>query len=106
MRQFPACREIHGRSLAERRAILKDPEFRRRVRSEELAQPLNADAALPHGPRIPIVMDAKLTYEPLSIPESRPVYPSHQRRHWSNHSRSRLRATGRSEDATVTAARK
>ena len=65
MRQFPAYREIHERHLAERRAILKDPEFRRRVLFEEPALPPNADAVrfLTDHERL-YVMDEALTYEP------------------------------------------
>ena len=65
MRQFPAYREIHGLPLAERQARLKDPEFRRRVLSEEAVLPRNADAVrflTDHEGMY--VMDAALTYEP------------------------------------------
>ena len=65
MRQFPAYREIHELPLAERQAHLRNPEFHRRVLSEEAILPRNADAArflTDHEGMY--VMDAALTYEP------------------------------------------
>ena len=82
MRQFPAYREIHGLPLAERRAKLRDPAFRRRVLSEEPMLPPNADAVrflTDHDYQY--VMDAELTYEPgpedtvAAVARARGVHP-------------------------------
>jgi N-acyl-D-aspartate/D-glutamate deacylase len=65
MRQFPAYREIHELPLAERRARLKDPDFRRRVLTEEPILPRNPDAVrfmTDHEHQY--VLDAALSYEP------------------------------------------
>jgi N-acyl-D-amino-acid deacylase len=65
MRQHMAYREIQNESLADRQAALKDPEFRRRVLSEETRQPRNRDAArFMNNYEEIYVMDASLTYEP------------------------------------------
>jgi len=67
MRQFPAYREIHELPLDERRARLKDPEFRARVLAEEPLLPANPDAVrfLTDHER-QYVMDEALSYEPGS----------------------------------------
>lgn len=65
MRQFPAYREIHELPLAERRARLKDPDFRQRVLTEEPILPRNPDAVrfmTDHEHQY--VLDAALSYEP------------------------------------------
>jgi len=65
MRQFPAYREIHELPLEERRARLKNPEFRARVLAEEPMLPANPDAVrfLTDHKR-QYVMDEALSYEP------------------------------------------
>lgn len=65
MRQFPAYREIHNLPLAQRQAKLRDPEFRRRVLSEERRLPKSADAVrfiTDHEHQY--ILDESLTYEP------------------------------------------
>ena len=82
MRQFPAYREIHGLPLAERRARLRDPEFRERVLTEEAILPPNADAVrFLTDHEYQYVMDAELTYEPgpedtvAAVARARGVHP-------------------------------
>ena len=65
MRQFPAYREIHERPLAERKARLKDADFRERVLSEPAILPRNPDAVRFMNDHEHIyILDAALTYEP------------------------------------------
>ena len=65
MRQFPAYREIHDLPLAERRAKLRDPDFRQRVLTGESILPRNADAArFISDFEFMYVMDTSLSYEP------------------------------------------
>ena len=65
MRQFPAYREIHELPLSQRKTALKNPEFRRRVLTEEPVLPRNADAVrfITNHEQM-YVMDAALSYEP------------------------------------------
>jgi len=65
MRQFPAYREIQHLTVDEQQAILIDPEFRRRVVTEEIILPKSADAVrflTDHDRQY--IMDEQLSYEP------------------------------------------
>ena len=65
MRQFPAYREIQHLTVDEQQAILIDPEFRRRVVTEEIILPKSADAVrflTDHDHQY--IMDEQLSYEP------------------------------------------
>ena len=65
MRQFPAYREIQHLTMDEQQAILIDPEFRRRVVTEEIILPKSADAVrflTDHDRQY--IMDEQLSYEP------------------------------------------
>ena len=65
MRQHAAYREIEHLPIDERRAKLKDPEFRKRVLSEEKILPRNKDAVRMMNKYETIwVMDERLSYEP------------------------------------------
>ena len=65
MRQHMAYREIQNEPLAGRQAALKDPEFRRRILSEEPRQPRNRDAVrFMNNYEEIYVMDDSLSYEP------------------------------------------
>jgi N-acyl-D-aspartate/D-glutamate deacylase len=65
MRQFPAYREIHDLPLAERQARLRDPEFRRRIVTEEPIMPANPDAVrFLSDHEHQYIMDEGLSYEP------------------------------------------
>lgn len=65
MRQFPAYREIQHLTVDEQQATLIDPEFRRRVVTEEIILPKSADAVrflTDHDRQY--IMDEQLSYEP------------------------------------------
>ena len=65
MRQFPAYREIQHLTVDEQQSILIDPEFRRRVVTEEIILPKSADAVrflTDHDRQY--IMDEQLSYEP------------------------------------------
>ena len=65
MRQHQAYREIENLPLGERRAKLKEPEFRARVLSEEKLLPRNKDAIrMMNNYETIWVMDESLSYEP------------------------------------------
>jgi len=65
MRQHTAYREIQDKSLQERQAALRNPEFRQRVLTEEPRLPRNPDAVRFMNDYEHIyVMDEALTYEP------------------------------------------
>jgi N-acyl-D-aspartate/D-glutamate deacylase len=65
MRQHTAYREIHHLPVAERRALLKDPAFRKRVLTEEKILPRNKDAVkMMNNYETIWVMDEQLSYEP------------------------------------------
>ena len=65
MRQHQAYREIEDLPLEERRAKLRDPEFRQRVLTEEKRLPRNKDAVRMMNKYETIwVMDQNLSYEP------------------------------------------
>lgn len=65
MRQHAAYREIHHLPVAERRVKLKDPDFRKRVLTEEKLLPRNKDAVkMMNNYETIWVMDEQLSYEP------------------------------------------
>jgi N-acyl-D-aspartate/D-glutamate deacylase len=65
MRQHAAYREIQEQPLAQRRAALRDPAFRKRVLEEEKILPRNPDAQRFMNDYEHIyVMDEQLSYEP------------------------------------------
>jgi N-acyl-D-amino-acid deacylase len=65
MRQFPAYREIMDLPIEAQRVKLRDPEFRRRVLTEEVHLPHNPNAvSFLSDHEHQYLMDERLTYEP------------------------------------------